>query len=88
MNSTVLIVDDSLTVRMDLSDAFSSGGFRVQPCGTAREALEILRARALDVVVLDVLLPDGNGVDLLKEIRASALNGRDIVLMLSSEAEV
>jgi DNA-binding response OmpR family regulator len=88
MNSTVLIVDDSLTVRMDLSDAFSSGGFRVQPCGTAREALEILRARALDVVVLDVLLPDGNGVDLLKEIRASALNGRAIVLMLSSEAEV
>jgi DNA-binding response OmpR family regulator len=88
MSGTVLIVDDSLTVRMDLSDAFSSAGFRALPCGTAREALEILARSSLDVVVLDVLLPDGNGVDLLTEVRTSALNRGAIVLMLSSEAEV
>ena len=88
MSGTVLLVDDSLTVRMDLSDAFSSAGIRALPCARAREALEMLGRCALDVVVLDVLLPDGNGVELLKEVRASALNGRAVVLMLSSEAEV
>jgi len=48
MSATVLIVDDSLTVRMDLSDAFSGAGFRALPCGTAREALELSR-RVLDL---------------------------------------
>jgi two-component system, NtrC family, sensor kinase len=87
MTPTVLIVDDSLTVRMDLADAFSAAGFRALPCGTAAEARETLAREAVDVIVLDVLLPDGNGVDLLHEIRAS-LGSAVSIVMLSTEAEV
>jgi DNA-binding response OmpR family regulator len=85
MSDTVLIVDDSLTVRMDLEEVFSTAGFAVQSCATIAAARESLRQRPPDVLVLDVLLPDGDGIELLGEVRAST---DAIVLMLSTEAEV
>jgi two-component system, NtrC family, sensor kinase len=88
MVDTVLIVDDSLTVRMDLKEAFEDVGFQTVVCGTAAGARQALADAAVRVVVLDVLLPDGNGVDLLREIRASADTSSVVVLMLSTEAEV
>ncbi len=88
MNDTVLIVDDSLTVRMDLAEAFTAAGLPVVPCATLGEAREVLAHQPVGIVVLDVLLPDGDGVDLLREIRSSAEAPGPAVLMLSSEAEV
>jgi PAS domain S-box-containing protein len=85
---TVLIVDDSLTVRMDLQEAFENAGFRTVACATAAAAREALTDAAAHVVVLDVLLPDGDGVELLKEIRASVATSSSVVLLLSTEAEV
>ena len=88
MQPTVLIVDDSLTVRMDLADAFSAAGFRVVPCSTVGEARAALSRDPVDAIVLDVLLPDGNGVDLLTEIRSQQGETGPSVVMLSSEAEI
>lgn len=88
MNSTVLVVDDSLTVRMNLAEALSSAGFRTVLCSTAGEARQALQRTAVDAVILDVLLPDGNGVDLLHELRTSHATADVPVLMLSAEAEV
>src|ERR1700691_5078550 len=88
MVDSVLIVDDSLTVRMDLKEAFEDVGFQTVVCATVAAARQALADAAARVVVLDVLLPDGNGVDLLREIRASADTSSVVVLMLSTEAEV
>ena len=88
MKPGVLIVDDSLTVRMDLADAFEVAGLRPILCATAAEAREALSRGPVEVVILDVLLPDGDGVALLKEIRESASNRSAAVIMLSTEAEV
>ncbi|MCI0622080.1 MAG: response regulator [Acidobacteria bacterium] len=88
MSDTVLIVDDSLTVRMDLTEAFEAAGFRPLPCATAAEARRALNGGPVGVVVLDVLLPDADGVDFLREIRASASASATAILMLSTEAEV
>ena len=88
MVDSVLIVDDSLTVRMDLKEAFEDVGFQAVVCATVAAARQALAHTAVRVVVLDVLLPDGNGVDLLREIRASADTSSVVVLMLSTEAEV
>ncbi len=87
MTARILVVDDSLTVRMDLADAFTAVGFAAVPCATLDEARTVLAAQHVDVLVLDVMLPDGDGVDLLREVRASATGG-PAVLMLSAEAEV
>ncbi len=87
MKPAALIVDDSLTVRMDLADALRAAGFRCTVCDTLAKARAELGRATPDVVILDVVLPDGDGVDLLHEIRAQ--HGATLpVLMLSSEAEV
>ncbi|HEY4016244.1 MAG TPA: response regulator [Polyangiaceae bacterium] len=87
MNEAVVIVDDSLTVRMDLADAFRAAGFRPIPCATGEEARGALAREKASLVVLDVLLPDADGVELLREIRSTGSSTLP-VLMLSTEADV
>jgi DNA-binding response OmpR family regulator len=86
--NTILIVDDSLTVRMDLSEAFETAGLPARACRSLAEARQVLAEGGVVAAVLDVNLPDGNGVDLLREIRASNAGDTTTVLMLSSEADV
>ncbi|MBZ5617403.1 MAG: response regulator [Acidobacteriia bacterium] len=83
----VLIVDDSLTVRMDLRQTFESAEFDVTLCETLAAARAALAGQAPSLVVLDVLLPDGDGIDLLREIK-STLAPALPVMLLSTEAEV
>jgi two-component system, NtrC family, sensor kinase len=85
-SDNILVVDDSLTVRMDLVDALGAAGLLATPCGTLAEARQRLTNRVVSVVILDLILPDGDGLELLREIRA--LDHRVAVVMLSSEVEV
>jgi two-component system, NtrC family, sensor kinase len=87
MSDVVLVVDDSLTIRMDLSEAFTTAGLRVLLAATAAEALDVLQRESIGVVILDVILPDADGFELLEKINTSLPN-RPAVLLLSSEAEV
>jgi len=83
----ILIVDDSLTVRMDLRDMFASAGFATTTSETLAEARAALASQTFSLVVLDVLLPDGDGVDLLREIKGMPPPVIPVML-LSTEAEV
>jgi two-component system, NtrC family, sensor kinase len=87
VTSSVLIVDDSLTVRMDLADAFTAAGFKALPCASMAEARARLAETQVDLAILDVLLPDGDGLELLRELRAE-YSLRLPVMMLSSEADI
>jgi DNA-binding response OmpR family regulator len=88
MTARALIVDDSLTVRMDLTEAFVAAGFETQACATLAGAREALGGRPFAVLVLDVLLPDGDGIELLAEVRANPATSSLPVMLLSTEAEV
>jgi two-component system NtrC family sensor kinase len=88
LKPTVLIVDDSLTVRMDLGEAFELTGFATMLCSTMAEARSALSTDSFSLIILDVLLPDGDGVDLLREIRQTPATAGNLVMLLSSEAEV
>jgi len=88
MNRTILIVDDSLTVRADLAEAFAATGLTTLACASVAEARAVLAKNTVGLIILDVVLPDGDGVDLLKEIRATPTGADTPVLMLSTEAEV
>jgi len=88
LKPSVLIVDDSLTVRMDLAEAFEAGGFASTLCASVTEARIALSKGPFALLVLDVLLPDGDGIDLLREIRSHSATVRTPVMLLSSEAEV
>lgn len=86
--SSILLIDDSLTVRMDLNEIFFKAGFHVSSCSTAAEARQVFFKETFNLIVLDILLPDGDGIDLVKEIRANALNRDTPIMLLSTEAEV
>ncbi|MEU4562333.1 response regulator [Actinoplanes sp. NPDC023936] len=86
MTPTVLIVDDSLTVRMDLNDAFSDDGFTTILCATGAEARAAFAAAVFDAAVLDVVLPDADGLELLTELRDARAGV--VIMLLSSEHEV
>ncbi|XYI02820.1 response regulator [Sorangium sp. So ce1128] len=88
MKPQVLIVDDSLTVRMDLRSLLRDAGFVVTACETKALAQKVLKSRTFSLVILDVLLPDGDGLDILREIRSSAELVQLPVILLSTEIEV
>ncbi len=84
----VLVIDDSLTVRMNLAAAFEAAGFVVTLCESGAAAKGAVARLAFDVVVLDVLLPDVDGIALLSELRSAPPTADVPILLLSSEAEV
>jgi PAS domain S-box-containing protein len=84
----VLVVDDSLTVRMDLEEAFVEAGFAPTLCADVASARQVLAARRFSLVVLDVLLPDGDGLELLAGLKGSPEHAATPVILLSTEAEV
>jgi two-component system, NtrC family, sensor kinase len=86
--TAVLIVDDSLTVRMDLVEALDAAGLRSVACASLAEARHALDTHAIGLAILDVRLPDGDGVAFLEELRADPRYAELPILMLSSEAEV
>jgi len=67
--ASILVVDDETEIREGLELLLTSEGYLVDPVGTAREGCERLESRPYDLVLLDVSLPDRNGIDLLRELR-------------------
>ncbi len=88
MKPSILIVDDSLTVRMDLGEAFELAGFTNTLCSTLAEARQAISTGFFALIVLDVLLPDGDGIEFLREIRTAPSTAATPVMLLSSEAEI
>ncbi len=88
MSSSVLVVDDSLTVRMDLKAAFEKGGYACTLAATLAAGRAALQKSLFDLIVLDVQLPDGDGVDFLSELKAAADTRPTPVILLSLEADV
>ena len=88
MSASILIVDDSLTVRMDLGEAFDAAGFSHVLCADLASARDAMKAQTFALIVLDVNLPDGDGIDFLKEIRGNPATAQTPVMLLSTAAEV
>jgi two-component system, NtrC family, sensor kinase len=88
MTPTVLIVDDSLTVRMDLHEAFSGDGFATILCASGAEARTAFTGASFQAAVLDVLLPDADGLELLTELRHTPGHDGVVTMLLSSENEI
>jgi len=66
----VLIVDDEAEIRQSLEGILREEDYLVTTAATASEAMELLRDASYDVVLLDIWLPDRDGLDVLGEIKA------------------
>ena len=78
--SKILVVDDEVQIRTLLSRMLELEGYEVGQAGDCRTALKQLEFQSPDVVLCDVFLPDGNGVDLVASIKKTAPNVEIILL--------
>jgi DNA-binding NtrC family response regulator len=68
MSATILVVDDVQTAREAIADQLRKDGKEVLEAGTLNEARGFLEENKADICILDILLPDGNGLTLLDEV--------------------
>ena len=78
--SKILIIDDEVQIRTLLTRMMELEGYDVCQAGDCRAALKQLELQNPDVVLCDVFLPDGNGVDLVLAIKTAAPNVEVILL--------
>lgn len=69
---SVLIVEDERAVATILEQALQEAGYPTQVAATLAEARAVLATKPVDLVVLDIMLPDGDGITFLDEIRDGA----------------
>ncbi len=81
---TVLLIEDEEAISEPLAAALGREGFAMLVAGTAAEGMELFRDRGPDLVLLDVMLPDGDGRDVLRQIRETS---RTPVVMLTARGE-
>ena len=78
--SKILVVDDEVQIRTLLSRMLELEGYEVCQAGDCRTALKQLEFQSPDVVLCDVFLPDGNGVDLVSSVKKTTPNVEIILL--------
>ncbi len=83
--SELLLIDDDQELCELLASWLSQEGFTVRACHDGQSARQALAAQAPSAVVLDVMLPDGSGLELLKQLRTE--HAELPVLMLSARGE-
>jgi len=82
----ILVVDDDAGLRRALRRVLASHGFEVEVAEDGAEALSRMRTRSFDVLVLDVMMPGSDGIEVCEQLRAG---GADIpVLMLTARDAV
>jgi two-component system response regulator RegX3 len=69
---TILLVEDEESITTPLAEALERDGFHAEVAHTAADALERGRTLRPDLVLLDLMLPDGSGLDVCRELRASS----------------
>ena len=82
----ILIVDDNPVVLLNCTALFRAAGFVVEEARTGVEALQLARQTRPDLILLDVMLPDLNGVDLCRRMKADPeLKSLFVVLLSASQ---
>ena len=80
MDGTVLIADDDRTIRTVLTQALTRAGCRVHATGSLAQLARWVEESRPDLVITDVVMPDGNGIDLCRELLAAHDELRCLIL--------
>lgn len=78
--STVLVVDDSEFMRRVLKNILEGGGHKVLEARNAKEALEVFKRVGADVVTMDIVMPDTDGIEAVKSLKEADDNVRIIMV--------
>ncbi len=87
MTAKLLLIDDDVRLTAMVGDYLRANGQEVDVAGSLAAGRERLRQGSYDALVLDLMLPDGDGLDLTRELRADARFKRLPLLMLTARGE-
>lgn len=68
-NKTILIIEDDITLNKGIMLTLRQNDINIKQAFTLEDSRNILKKEKIDLIILDVNLPDGNGFDFCKEIR-------------------
>jgi CheY-like chemotaxis protein len=86
MSKQILIVDDDPMIRFLVQEYLSASGFQVTACSSGSEALSVFASSPPDLVVLDMQMPEMNGLEVLARVRELPHGESVPVLLLSANA--
>jgi two-component system nitrogen regulation response regulator NtrX len=84
----ILVVDDEDEIRISLEEILSEEGYGVRGAATASEALTLLQDAPYDVLLLDIWLPDRDGLEVLAEVRKQPVQSRPEVIIISGHGTI
>jgi CheY-like chemotaxis protein len=70
MSAEILVVDDEAEIREMLSRHFRYLGYKVELAANGKDALEQLEKKKFDILISDIMMPEMNGVELLRSVRS------------------
>lgn len=80
--NTIAIIEDDNILANVLKEAFEDAGFSVLQASDGEEGLKLMESNEIDLILLDILLPKMNGIELLKKIRANEkLKNIEIIIL-------
>lgn len=91
---TIMVIDDSIVIRKMIEIALEDEDFNIITAISGKEGLEAIEARQPNLIILDMMLPDMNGIEVLKTIKGSKkvpvimLSGKDSPQLIESAKEV
>ena len=83
--NTILLIEDDPSVSHGVEIALTGEHFKVLCAATGEKGMSLARRQSVDLIILDLLLPDRNGEDICRELRATGVSTP--ILMLSSKKE-
>ena len=87
MEKVILAIDDEEHILELLSYNLEQNGYRVFTACSGEEGLKILEKEKIDLMLLDIMLPGMDGMDVLKAVRNSKENSHLPVIMLTAKGE-
>jgi two-component system response regulator ResD len=84
---SVLVVDDEPTIREIVARYIERAGYEARVAGDGRTALSALRERPADLVVLDLMLPGIDGLEVMRRIRGREIGERTAIILLTARGE-
>jgi len=89
MNVNILVIEDEPDIRRNLEYNLGREGFKASSVGSLDEAGEKLKSKKFDLILLDLMLPDGSGLDLCKKIKSnSETEATPIIILTAKDDEV
>lgn len=87
MAQRILVVDDDPVVQMISTEYLTSAGYSVATAGSSAEGLEQIESLNPDLLLLDMILPDGNGIEVVHGLKQSGRLAELPVIMLSADRD-